>query len=900
MSLASGQRLGPYEIVGALGAGAMGEVYRARDPRLNRDVAIKVLRGVSADDAERLARFRREAQTLAALNHPNVAQVHGLEETGGICAIVMELVDGIDLTVQLARGAVPLADALPIARQIAEALEAAHEQGIVHRDLKPANVKIRRDGTVKVLDFGLAKMLPSDPFGVSGDAASSPTFTARSTREGMILGTAAYMAPEQARGLDVDKRADIWAFGAVVYELLTGSRAFKGDTISDVIAAVLRQEIDWSQLPAGTTPRLRQLLERCLTADVKQRLRDIGEARVAIAAIERGDRDAVGDPRAPAPPNRRRERVAWMLAALGLVAAAAMFVAQRGASSGPAAIHGEAGRDAVRLSVLPPPGLTLNRDSTNVAISPDGRMVALVVGRDISTENQLWVRSLDSVTARRIEGGDGVSQPFWSADSQRIGFFAQGKLKTVAAAGGASQIVCDAPFGRGAAWSPSNVIVFAPDANGPLFRVPATGGTPTPATTLDEARKESGHRFPAFLPDGDRFLYAALPSVDDVFEISAGSLQDLRARTRIGTMENAPVYAAPGWLLFARQGVLMAQPFDATALRITGEPTSLGDEPGVAPAPAAYDAGRRVSASTAGSLAYYLEPAQETNLQWMDRTGKTTSVVSVPGARYSSIALAPDQKFAALVRRDSGTTSSIWLVDLTRASVVPLSTGGGRNTSPVWSPDSARVVFSSDREGNQVFYEKTVTEASSERVFFRTDSRSYVPVSWSKDGSWLLFNRIDPNTKWNIYRVPPSAAAEPLPVVTGRAIDIGGWPSPDGRWLAYLSDEAGHVDLFVTAFPGAGAKVQVAAGVQRGWWAADGRELLLMKRDLTLWRVGVDLRAAAPRIGEPQHVSTLPPGIVALDLVPGGQRILALVAERAGVGTVAIVQSWQPAAGAKP
>ena len=897
MSLTPHQRLGPYEIVTVLGAGGMGEVYRARDSRLNRDVAIKVLRDVVAHDPERRARLRREAQTLAGLNHPNIAHVHGLEETADLSAIVMELVEGEDLSACLERGRLPLAEALPIARQIAEALEAAHEQAIVHRDLKPANVKVRPDGTVKVLDFGLAKALGGDTGTFAAEGASSPTLTSQSTREGVILGTPAYMAPEQVRGKAIDKRADIWAFGAVLFEMLTGARTFKGETASDVLAAVVRQEIDWSDLPRETPPRLRHLLERCLTADVRQRLRDIGEARIAIAAIERGGGDAAA-PAAAAPV--WRERLAWTLAALGVVVATASFVLQRSWSAGDAPSAGSAG-GAVRLSVLPPPGSTLNRDSTNLAISPNGRMVAFVVGTDVSTDNQLWIRPLDSTVARRIEGGDGVSQPFWSPDSQRIGFFAGGRLKTVAASGGKSEVVCEAPFGRGAAWSAANVIVFAPDANGPLFRVSASGGTPTPITTLDAARKESGHRFPVFLPDNDHFLYATLPAANDRYEIFAGSLKDTRARVHVASMENAPVYGEPGWLLFARQGVLMAQPFDAGTLRLTGEPISLGDEPGVAPGPAAYDAGRRVSASTTGALAYYLEPSVPTTLQWIDKAGKTIGSVSVPAARYAFVAIAPDGRHAALVRQDSSTTSSVWAVDLTRAGAVPVSTGGGRNTSPLWSPDSSRIVFTSDRDGDQDFFEKAVADSSAERKILATGTRSAVSISWTRHGPWLLFNRVDPRTRWNIYRVQASAPADPVPLANSPALEVGGWPSPDGRWLAYLSDEAGRLDLFITPFPASGPKVQVATGgVNRGWWTSDGRQLLFVKRDQTLWRVDVDLAATTPRIGEPVLLATFPPTTIAVDLAPDEKRFLAVVADRAGLGTVVVVQSWREALAAKP
>jgi serine/threonine protein kinase/Tol biopolymer transport system component len=889
MRFIPGHRLGPYEVVGTLGAGAMGEVYRARDTSLNRDVAIKVLPELVGKDSERLNRFTREAQALAALNHPNIAHIHGLDQSSDGGVLVMELVEGDDLSDHIARGPMPVSEAVPIARQIAEALEAAHERGIVHRDLKPANIKIRPDGTVKILDFGLAKAFEPDS-GVSRPGGDSPTVTSGATEQGVILGTAAYMAPEQARGRAVDKRADIWAFGVVFYEMLTGERAFAGDGFSDVLAAVLHGEVDWQKLPAGTPPRVRQLLARCLTTDVKQRLRDIGEARIALSAVEGGESETPGTKGATRP-SRWRERLAWGVAALAMVTATIVLL-QRGGAAGQASLP----PDITRLSFLPPPGYLLNPDSANLAISPDGRMVAFVVGTGVATENQLWVRHLGSPDPRRIESGDGVSLPFWSPDSTRIGFFADRKLKTVAAAGGPAEVVCTAPFGRGGTWGRANVIVFAPDANGPLHTVPASGGVSTAITTLDQSRKEMGHRFPFFLPDGDHFLYAAIPGVDDSYEISAGSLQQPSVRTRIGSMETAPVYAEPGWLLFARQGVLAAQAFDANALRLSREPVSLGDPSLPVTGPAAYEAGPRVSASSTGSLAYVLSPAVDTAVKWMDYQGRVTGSVSVPAGRYTNVAIAPDNKKAVLVRADSPSASSLWLTDLTRVSAVPLSSAGGRNVAPVWSPDSGRVVFASDRQGQQAFYEKSVTDGSVEREVARFADRTAEPRAWSNDGLWLLFNRVDPGTRWNVYRMPASGAGEALPLINGAGIEIGARESPDSRWMAYLSDETGRLDLFVRSVAPSGPKLQVSTGgVQLGWWSPDGRQLLYLKRDHTLWRVAVDLQAAPPTVATPEQMGTFPPGLVSMDLAAASQRFLALVPERAGFGAIMVVHPWRSA-----
>ena len=891
MPLAPGHRLGNYQIVGTLGAGGMGEVYRARDTTLQRDVAIKVLPDVCAGDPQRLQRMTREARALAALNHPNIAHIHGLDDTGSGRALVMELVEGDDLSDRIARGPLPRAAAIRIARQIAEALEAAHEEGIVHRDLKPANVKVRRDGTVKVLDFGLAKVAAPETDASTTDGGA--TFTADHSEPGIVLGTAAYMAPEQARGQAVDKRADIWAFGAVLYEMLTGTRAFGGQRTADVLAAVVRREIDWSRLPDDLPAALRHLLERCLTIEVKDRLRDIGEARVALAEMERGPEK--GDRSSPRPDTRngavlsaRFKRVLFV--AVATIVAVAVFQIARFMDAG----DRPSSPGTSRWSLLPPPGLRFSPESSNVAMSPDGRTLAFVVGTGIAAENQLWVRSVDSLTARRIESGDGVSLPFWSPDSTRIAFFAQRKLKVVAAAGGPAETICDAPFARGGTWSRANVIVFAPDALGPLSRVPASGGTPERVTTLDANRGQQGHRFPFFLPDGDRFLFAALPSKNGVFDIFAGSVTNPANVTLVGSLDSSPSYVDPGWLVFVRQGVLAVQRFDAASLQLRGDPISLGDEPGVAPLPAAYDAGPRVSVATDASLAYYSPVSAATRLQWMDASGQLGSVLDVPAGRYTQVTLARDGKRAVIARADSGSASSLWLVDLARPGAVPLSTEG-QNSTPVFSPDGKQVVFASDRKGGpREFYVKNTDDASPERKLATFDDRSAEPRGWSNDGTWIIFSRVDPGTRWNVYRLRAATGGDIEPLANGPSVELGGRLSPDDRWLAYLSDETGRFDLFVRSVAPNGPKVQVSTGgVQFGWWARDARQLLFTNRDdRTLWRVPIGL-GAVPRLGTPQQAGTLAPGVMSIDMTPD-ERFLAIVADRSEGGSITVVQGWPP------
>jgi serine/threonine protein kinase/Tol biopolymer transport system component len=864
----------------------MGEVYRARDTKLNRDVAIKVLPESFANDAERLARFTREAQTLAALNHPNIAHVHGLEESGRIHALVMEVVEGEDLSAIIARGPVPLSDALPIARQIADALEAAHEQGIVHRDLKPANIKVRADGTVKVLDFGLAKAL--DPAGSSGaDVMNSPTLTARATQMGMILGTAAYMAPEQARGRAVDRRADIWAFGVVLFEMLTGQRAFPGDDISDVMASVLKTEPDWQAVPATTPAPVRRLLRRCLEKDPRKRLSSIGDAR-----LELDENEAPTATLKPPPPAARPSIAsrAWpVLAGVAVTAVVAGLIWPRSRPAGPL--------DLARLSILAPPGAEIYPDSATVAISPDGTMVAFAVGTVSRSETQLWVRSLDSSAARRLEDGDGANLVFWSPDSRRIAFFTASKLKTIAASGGRAEVLADAPGGRGGTWGPSNVIVFAPDASGPLYRISASGGASAPVTTIDASRKQYGHRFPSFLPDGTHFLYAALPGRDGKFDVFVGSLAG-GSPTLVGAMESAPVYADPGWLLYARQGVLVAQPFDVTALKLAGDPTALADEPSALMDPTvSFTAGRPTSLSRTGTLAYYSAPSINTTAEWYDALGRRTGTLTLPAGHYESLSISPDGTHAVMVRSTSPSESALWLVDLTRGSASPLSSGSGRNDGPVWSPDGTRVVFSADREGPENLFVKTVADAAPEQPLFRSDALFKGPTAWSPDGQWIVVTELDPVTVQNVWLLPAGGGAL-KPLVTGPTIDTGGRVSPDGHWLSYISDDTGRFQLFVQSFPAPGHKVQVSqSGAAAAWWTSDSRQVVFLGDDLRgLWRVAVEPGlGGALTVSTPVQLAELPPNILAVDAMPDRQRFLALAPERTGTGSITVVQNWRAA-----
>jgi hypothetical protein len=554
------KKLSSYEVVEKIGAGGMGEVYRARDTKLGRDVALKILPEAFARDAERLGRFEREARLLASLNHPNIASIYGLENADSTHFLVLELVDGEDLSKRIARGAVPVDEALGIARRIAEALEAAHEQGVVHRDLKPGNVVTDADGAVKVLDFGLAKALDADASDVT-DLSHSPTMVTGSTVQGVILGTAAYMSPEQARGKRVDKRADIFAFGCVLFELLTGKRCFTGETVSDTLASILAREPEWEDLPKQTPPALERLLRRCLMKDSKQRLRDIGEARIAIDKIAAGNTGA--DAVEAAPPQaagKKRSLLPWTLAA-----ALALVVVFTGASY----VRRPADQAPVVRAFIPPaddsPFELSSLHPGPAAVSPDGTKIAFSA-RDKNGATVLWIRHLDQIEARPFPGSEGAGYPFWSPNGKSIGFFANAKLKRVDSGGGPPLTLCDAPVGKGGSWNEEDVILFAPSFNGPIHRVAAAGGESQPVTEVDADHGQNSHRFPHFLPDGRHYLFFARAAVATGGDgtgsaVYLGSLDGEPAR-ELFRCQSQSVYAS-GYLLFLRESALMARPFDS-------------------------------------------------------------------------------------------------------------------------------------------------------------------------------------------------------------------------------------------------------------------------------------------------------------------------------------------------
>ena len=601
MAITIGQTLGTYHVLSLLGRGGMGEVYRARDMQLERDVALKLLPDAFASDPERLARFQREAQVLASLNHPNIAHIYGLQGVGASRCIVMELVDGDTLQERLKRGPIPLDEALAIARQTAEALEAAHEKEIIHRDLKPANVKITPEGNVKVLDFGLAKPLQE----TKRDSSNSPTLSMAATNAGVILGTAAYMSPEQARGEDTDERSDVFSFGCVLYEMLSGQQAFQGKTVSDILAGVLRVEPDSTLLPPDLNPRIYELLRRCLDKNPKRRWQAVGDLKIELETV-------TSDPHcrpAIAPQSRTRERFVWIsaLALVSVIAAAAMVWTFRPATSPP----------EMRVEINTPP----TTDPSSLAISPDGQKIVLVARSE--GRFRLWLRSLDSPSTRALEGTENAARPFWSPDSRTIGFFAGGKLKRIDIDGGATRVLADAGNGRGGTWNRDGVILFAPNPAGPLFRVSAAGGQPVAVTRIDAAQQNS-HRFPQFLPDGRHFLYYVQGSPESN-GIYIGQL-DGSSTPRLLDADAAAVYASSGHLLFVLQGTLFAQHFDLDKLALTGDPVPVANQ--IAVNYVVQSAA--LSASVAGPVVYRTGSESPRQLVWVDRSGKEGEKVGGP------------------------------------------------------------------------------------------------------------------------------------------------------------------------------------------------------------------------------------------------------------------------------
>ncbi|MFI5381840.1 MAG: protein kinase, partial [Tepidisphaerales bacterium] len=793
-----------YKITTKLGEGGMGAVYRATDTKLGRDVAIKVLPDSFAGDTERLARFTREAQVLASLNHPNIAAIYGVENR----ALILELVEGPTLAERLAQGPVPVEEALPIARQIAEAMEFAHERGIIHRDLKSANIKIRNDGTVKVLDFGLAKAFSPEDAGSSADAMNSPTLTARATQIGVILGTAAYMAPEQAKGKTVDRRADIWAFGVVLYEMLSGQRGYQAEDVSDTLAAVLTREVDWTSLPASTPARLRALLRDCLVRDPKLRLRDIGEARRVLDQLINGAPDSgpaasFTNIASPSQSQGWQRALPWTITALAVVAAVALFLWRGNAN---ALRPAEA-----RLQIVIP------GESNDVALSPDGRQILFMAPAHNGNGSQWWLRPLDLEVAKPLPGTESSSQPFWSADSKSVGFFSHQTLKRIDVESGAVQTLADAPTPRGGAWNRDGTILFAPAGNGPLYRIPATGGQPE-QVTQQRSPQEASHRDPQFLPDGHHFFFWIIGPPDVQGEY-VGSL-DNKEYHRLLAADGPPTFAPPNHILLVRERVLYAQRFDPEKMQLAGEPFPIAS--GVSSDRTNF---RRITASDTGLIAYRPDETTKRQFTWLDRSGKPAGTVGEPIADSASGELSPDGRTLAITtRRGENGARDVLLMDMARGTLTRLAaedSGAAR-----WSADGTRIAFSAGRSGILDLYWKVVGSSSpDEELFVSKEAKNL--SDWSPDGKYVLFSSQSPTTARDVWALPVAGAdRKPFPVAQTAAEETEGRFSPDSKWMAYVSDETGHAEVFVRPFPGPGPAVRVSTGGgQAPFFRRDGKEL---------------------------------------------------------------------------
>jgi Tol biopolymer transport system component len=889
MSLAAGTRLGPYEIVAPLGAGGMGEVYRARDPRLGREVAIKVLPAEFSADPERLNRFEQEARAAAALNHPNILAVYDIGQHDGAPFIVSEVLEGETLRERLRPGALPVRKAVEYAVQIAHGLAAAHEKGIVHRDLKPENIFVTEDNRVKILDFGLAKLTQAEP--ASGGASALPT-TPPNTQAGVVLGTIGYMSPEQVRGLTADYRADIFALGAVMYEMLSGQRAFGGETTMDTMMAIAKE--DPPDLPAAERhipPALARCVNRCLEKSPAARFQSTRDLAFALEGLSTQsdsgstERIVTGPLERPGAAAGRSQLFAWGVAVVSLAATATLGV-----------IHfreAPPAQPSVRFQI-PPPGASAAQMFT---LSADGRSLAFTA--NAGGPNQVWVRAMDTLEARALAGTNEATYPFWSPDGAYLGFFAQGKLKKIAIAGGPAVTLCDATDGRGGTWNRDGVIVFSAGPTSPLLRVSAAGGVPAPLTTLAAGDSGAGYRFPVFLPDGLHYLYNAGSDKPDAAGLYLGSL-DGAASARILPDPTNALYIPPAarggsaYLLFRREDTLMAQRFDPEALKLTGEMFPVAEQ-----VPISQNNGfGAFSASANGTLVYRTGgAASNRELVWVDRTGKRLRAVTKPGA-FVGLAISRDEKMVA-VRINSGSQADIWLQDMARDVISRFTFRPGINGNPLWSPDGTRLVFSGQPLSaySSDIYQKPAGGNGQEELLLHAGVNGF-PQDWSPDGKWIVYQQTGQKTAADLWLLPLEGDRKPMPYLQTPFNETLARFSPGvagaPRWMAYQSNESGQDQIYVQAIPASGAKYQVStSGGTQPAWRRDGKELFYFSADLKLMAVPITLGTSVVP-GTPQELFANT-GLTGYAPSADGQRFLVNVpagGEGATAPPITVVLNW--------
>jgi eukaryotic-like serine/threonine-protein kinase len=871
MALTPGVRLGVYEVVGLLGAGGMGEVYRARDTRLNRDVAIKVLPSDLTSDSDRMLRFEQEARAAAALNHPNILAVFDVGSHESVPFIVSELLEGETLREKLSHGALPVRKVIDIGTQLAHGLAAAHEKGIVHRDLKPENCFVTLDGHVKILDFGLAKLTQAD--GALAATSNLPT-TPVHTQHGMVLGTLGYMAPEQVRAVAVDHRADIFAFGAVLYEMLSGQRAFRGETAADTVSAILKD--DPADLPTSARhipPALARITDRCLEKAPAARFQAASDLAFALTAISSVSEPITHDTPLPsrreAPQWRRSaERLAWIALAVALATGLALQLRSAGRHSAPPP-------PLVRFEIPLPVDPVFTAGASNPIVSPNGAYVAF----GASVASPLWVRALDATESRQLPGTEGASDPFWAPDSRSLAFASQGTLKRVDISSGAPQIICDAPSGlQGATWNGDGTIIFAGPTGG-LWQVRAAGGEPVQLTTPDQARREVSHRAPDFLPDGRRFLYLALPGNT----VYLGSL-DSKVSVSLLPAESNAIYAAPGYLLFFRQGSLLAQRFDPIKGQISGDAAPISQDVSLA----ATNARMGATVSQTGVLVHRSATTAVAQLQWIDRKGTVTAVVTeLPS--FQHLAISRDGKMAAVSRTDA--QRDIWFVDLVRGVSTKFTSGSFAEGEPQWSPDGKELAFVSTRGGGSRVYRKT-TSGEQETVIEAIPGTSRVE-DWSADGRFLAYNFEN-----DIWVMPLTGERKPFRYFQSRAGEDEPQFSPDARWMAYTSTESGTSEIHVRPFPGPGERMRFSVrGGHQPRWRSDGKELFYLALDGTL--MAVDIVAAANDIvaSSPRPLfkieATISNAVDPYAVAPDGQRFLVANYPKGTLGQpIKVILNW--------
>jgi Tol biopolymer transport system component len=889
MALSAGTRLGPYEIVSPAGAGGMGEVYKARDTRLNRTVAIKVLPTATVDDPERHARFEREARAIAALSHPHICVVHDVGRDGNVDYLVMEFLDGETLAALLARtkGPLPLDQALKTAIDVSDALDKAHRAGITHRDLKPANVMMTRTGA-KLMDFGLAKLRgPTTPISMSGPtrlATSAPN-----TAQGTILGTVHYMAPEQVEGKEADGRSDIWALGAVIYEMATGKRPFDGESPASVMAAILKDHPPGIATSQPATPAaLDHIVRTSLAKDPDDRWQSAGDlARQLRWIAETGSRATVGaSKRWPSTPS-----VLVSVTAAAALIVAATVLASRALNRQPTYVP------ALRLALAPPKGTGFGRSA---ALSPDGRWLTFIAST--AGASVLWVRALSALEGHPLAGTEGASLPFWSPDNRSIGFFAGGKLKTVEAAGSSPVTLCDAYAGRGGTWLADGTIIYAPGWADPLYRVAASGGDSKPLTTLDRGRGESAHLWPWILPDQRHFVFLVRSQRPEYQGIHVGSLNS-SDRVRLTDADSNAQYARPGYLLFARGQNLMAQEFNTRAFALTGNAVRIAE--GLLHTPGSQVPGF-FSVSDSGTLVYVSgssNPRVTSKFAWVDRSGNVIDQVG-DSRPYTHMVLSPDGHHIAVLVSVTPGLSHIWSNIVPDTDVVPFTFGQANDAGIVWSRTATEVLWASARP-ELGFYKKPSNGSGSEQMVWRapagaTTANQIEPTDWSPDGRHVLFQRAGKNTGWDLWVLPLFGDREARPLIQTPSDDGQGQFSPDGRWVAYTSNESGRPEVYVQHFPPTGAQRQVSvAGGMLPKWRGDGRELFFIVP-------GTGRMMAADVITEENFQSNTPHFLFRLPYVlthgseagghygvaPDGQRLLVQFSDESQVQSLNVVINW--------